>query len=103
MKARIPPEHMLNSTQRKQLNEYYTAVVEQMIEDAKTEFAKQYMMMTVICLNKPEGFGAKRLTRFLDTLNDLTQGEAPQDEEFWAHAEHRCKQLGLSEYFNLEG
>lgn len=101
MKARIPPEHMLNSTQRKHLTEFYTAYVAQMIEDAKTEFAKQYMMMTVICLNESEGFGAKRLTRFLDTLNCLTQGEAPQDEEFWAHAELRCKQLGLEEYFGL--
>lgn len=101
MKARIPPEHMLNSRQRAVLTEYYTGVVEQMIEDAKTDFAKQYMMMTVICLNESEGFGAKRLTRFLDTLNALTQGEAPQDEEFWEHAELRCKQLGLGEYFGL--
>lgn len=101
MKARIPPAKLLNSKQRRHLKEYIAEASEAEMDANRTEYIRHYMMLTAICLNESEGFGEKRLLRFMDTLNCMVQGEAPRDEIFWEHAEQRCRQLGLREYFNL--
>ena len=101
MKARLPAPAVQSKSKQDRLREYIRETVEQNLDENRTEYARHYMMLMAICLNETEGFGERRLQRVFDALNCLVQGEAPQDEIFWEHVETRCKQLGLSEYFNL--
>ena len=94
MKAKLPAVARITLRQKAAMDEY--------VRDTQPEMFRRYMMLTAITLNESHGFGKDRLAKVFDQLSELMQVHAPEDIIFWEHVEQRCRQLGLSEYLNLE-
>lgn len=87
MKARIPPQKRLTRETLKACAEYANG-----LQDANNI---RIFKLACCVLHENFGFGAERLTRFLNRLDGLIRENA-DNEVFWEHIDREMKQLGLN-------
>lgn len=63
-------------------------------EKIMQKIIRRFMKIACITLNEQFGFGKKRLAEFEQVFYAVAE-EHEHDEEYWVHADIRCKQLGM--------
>ena len=86
MKARIPPQRRLPRETLKACVEYANS-----LQDANNV---RVFKLSCRVLHEHFGFGAQRLTKYVNMLNELVRQNA-DNEVFWEQTDREMKQLGL--------
>lgn len=88
MRASIRPK--VGDRQRREIER----LVQERIMEETSGIVRRYMKITCIALNQQFGFGAVRLSRLLEQIEQVSS-EADRDEELWTHIEARLAQMGI--------
>lgn len=86
MRARIPPQKRLSRDMLKACADYANG-----LQDANNI---RIFKLSCHILHTDFGFGAERLTRFVQGLDSLIRDNA-DNEVFWEHIDRDMKQIGL--------
>ena len=90
MKSRISFQSKFS---RKQQEASRELVKEQFRSEAEGH-TRRLLKIVCIALNESEGFGKKRLGRFMDMVTKISD-EHLTDEIYWTHADKRLQQMGI--------